>query len=381
MNFHQIISKRILWIVGIWAGSQTVFFPLFGIRWGGDSGRYVEAARNILSGVPLIREQWYYLSYEWMLVPIFSLGGGLMAVVFTQCVLSLIGAFFLYGMGKNMFSQTAGLAAAIAYLIHPSIQRWNYYVLTESLATNALIAVIGLALFCRKSKWANTALLPAALVLALVRPETLLFLLPVSLFLLEICFSWSSFSGAFLMVIVLSLGWIRTGSSEAFGLLLHWEKGTYIWGYPGIGGPKRAIVGAEGSVGASIVQLLWADLLWGMKVMGLRVYYFLFPIRPYFSGLHNWAALGSSLVVYALALWGSLSTKSRELKLIGGILLVQMGLVAITWSDWDSRWLDRVTPLLILLAAGGGEALWKSFGIKWYKPPSYERNCFYKETE
>jgi hypothetical protein len=367
MNFRQIVSKPIFGIVGIWAGSQTFFFLFFGVRWAGDSGRYVEAARNILDGVPLFREQWYYLSYEWLLVPIFSLGGGMKAVVFTQCVLSLIGAFFLYGMGKNMFSKTVGLAAASAYLIHPSIQRWNYYVLTENLATCALIIVIGSAMFCRETRWAKTTLIPAALVLALVRPETLLFLLPVSVYLLKFPFSWSIFNGAFLMVISLSLWWIRPGSPEAFGLLSHWEKGTYIWGYPGIGGPKILIDKGSEGVGAGLVQLLWADPLWGLRVLGLRVYYFLFPIRPYFSGLHNWAALGSSLGVYALALWGSLSMKSRELKLIRGILLVQMGLVAVTWSDWDSRWLDRVMPLLILLAAGGGQAFWKSFEIKRQK--------------
>jgi hypothetical protein len=267
MNFNQMVSRHILWILGIWAVSQTVFFLLFGVRLGGDSGRYVEAVRNILNGVPLFREQWYYLSYEWMLIPIFSLGGGLKAVVFTQCVLALLGAFFLYGMGKNMFSPAAGVAAAIAYLIHPSIQQWNYYVLTESLATCALISVIGSAILSRETKWAKMTLIPAALVLALVRPETPLFLLPVSLYLFDFRVSWSSFNGVFLTVVALSLWWIRPGSSEAFGLLSNWEKGTYIWGYPGIGGPKILIDKGSEAVGTGIIQLLWADPFWGLKVL------------------------------------------------------------------------------------------------------------------
>jgi hypothetical protein len=289
-------------------------------------------------------------------------------VVFAQCLLALIGAFFLYNAGQKMFSPAAGVTAGIAYLIHPSIQRWNYYVLPESLATCALISVIGSATLSRETQWAKTALIPAALVLALVRPETPLFLLPVSLYLLESRFSRLTFIGALLMVIVLTLWWIRPGSPEAFGLLSQWEKGTYIWGYPGIGRPDISInPGSKGSVGTHIMHSFWADPLWGLKVMGLRVYYFLLPLRPYFSGLHNWAALGSSIGVYALALWGSFSLKGREWKLIGGILLVQIGLVALTWSDWDSRWTDRVMPLLILLAAGGGTAFWRSFGFNRHK--------------
>ena len=368
MNFLRIVSKQPFWIVGIWASSQTAFFLFFGVRWGGDSGRYVEAAQNILNGVPLSREQWYYLAYEWMLVPIFSLGGGLQAVVFAQGLLALIGAFFLYRAGQTMFSPAAGVAAAIAYLIHPSIQRWNYYVLPESLATCALISVIGSAILSRETQWAKTALIPAALVLALVRPETPLFLLPVSLYFLESRFSRLTFIGALMTGIVLTWWWIRPGSPEAFGLLSHWEKGTYIWGYPGIGGPNLTIVrGSKETVGTGIIQLFWADPLWGLRVMGLRVYYFLLPIRPYFSGLHNWAALGSCGGVYVLAWWGALSLKGREWKLIGGILLVQLGLVALTWSDWDSRWTDRVMPLLILLAAGGGTAFWRFLGTNRQK--------------
>jgi hypothetical protein len=368
MFFRQNNQNYIIWIMGIWAGSLTIFFLLFGVRWGGDSGRYVEAARNILNGVPLSRQQWHFLAYEWMLIPIFSLNGGLKSVVFTQCILALVGAFVLYGMGKKLFSPTTGLAAATIYLIHPSIQRWNYYVLPESLATNALISVFGLAILSREKKWAKTALIPTAMVLALVRPETLLFLMPVSVYLLGFRFSWSSINGVILMAISLFLYLIRPESPEELGLLSQWKKGTYIWGYPGIGGPNMAIgIGEQGSVGAGIIQLLWADPVWGLKVLGLRVYYFLLPIRPYFSRPHNWVALGSSLGIYALALWGSLSKKRRELKLIGGILLVQMVFVALTWSDWDSRWLDRVMPLLILLAVGGGETFWRSFGLNRHK--------------
>ncbi len=190
-------KKCIFGIVVVWAGSQAVFFLFFGVRWGGDSGRYVTAAQNILDGVPLLPEQWHYLAYEWMLVPIFFMKGGLKTVVFTQCILSLVGALVFYGMGKKIFSPTAGVAAAIAFLIHPSIQRWNYYILTESLATCALITVIGSAILIRETKWAKITLIPAALILALVRPETFLFLFPVSLYLMEFRLSRSSFSAAF----------------------------------------------------------------------------------------------------------------------------------------------------------------------------------------
>lgn len=63
---------------------------------------------------------------------------------------------------------------------------------------------------------------------------------------------------------------------------------------------------------------------------------------------------------------GSIKITSKEVGLIWLLFFVRMGIVAITWSDWDNRWLDRVTPLNTVLTAGGVVSLWtflKAIGL------------------
>lgn len=67
------IFKRTFLFVGVWVCSQLALYRIFGIRLGGDSGRYLIGAENILQGIRLTQEQFHYLAYEWMLVPIFAL--------------------------------------------------------------------------------------------------------------------------------------------------------------------------------------------------------------------------------------------------------------------------------------------------------------------
>ncbi|MBI4763538.1 MAG: hypothetical protein HY787_02885 [Deltaproteobacteria bacterium] len=362
---NQRSYRDVFIIAGLWAASQLLFYQLYGIRLGGDSGRYISAAENILKGVPLSREQFHYLAYEGMLVPVFAGGGGKATVVIVQCCLALAGALGLYSLGKAVFPRVAGMAAAATFLIHPSIQRWNYYLLTESLATNALIVVTALAVLGKGKGWRIGALLPAAVILALTRPETFFFLLPVSVYLWEGRVSWSTALGVLFFFFGIGLWYVRPGASEGFGIIQQWTKGTYIWGYPGIGPPKTGWSSQQPlTMGGHFWVWLVHDPFWVAKVVLLKLFYFFIPIRPFFSSLHNLAAVVLTLPVFGLAVLGTIRGKKRETLFIWAMILVQGVLVTVTWSDWDNRWLDRVTPLLILLAAGGAFSVWHQSRVK-----------------
>jgi len=280
-------------------------------------------------------------------------------VVIIQCCLALAGALGLYSLGKVIFSPVAGMAAAATFLIHPFIQRWNFYLLTESLATNALIVVTALAALGKEKKWRIWALLPAAVILALTRPETLFFLLPVSVYFWEGRVSWPTGLAVLFFFFGIGLWYVRPGAAEGFGIIQQWTKGTYIWGYPGIGPPKMGWLDHQPmSLGGHFWTWLVHDPWWVTKVIFLKLFYFFIPIRPFFSSRHNLAAVALTLPVFGLAALGTIGGKKREVLFIWAMVLVQGVLVTVTWSDWDNRWLDRVTPLLILLAGGGASLLW-----------------------
>jgi hypothetical protein len=77
-------------------------------------------------------------------------------------------------------------------------------------------------------------------------------------------------------------------------------------------------------------------------------------MRPFYSTLHNLAGLGVQLLAFSLALISSRHYKNKAVLFIWLVFFIQLGLVALTWSDWDNRWGDRMMPLITLLAAAGG---------------------------
>jgi hypothetical protein len=161
------------------------------------------------------------------------------------------------------------------------------------------------------------------------------------------------------MILMVAVWMIRPGSPKSFEIIQHWLKGTYLWGYPGIGPPDLHFdPNKDLPLWKWILQFFLFNSLWVLKVISLRVYYFLVPFRPFYSRIHNITVLGISLVVYGLAVWGTLKIERREGTLLWFIFLVQTALVALTWSDPDNRGLDRMMPFLTILAAGGGFAFW-----------------------
>jgi hypothetical protein len=347
----------------IWAVSQFGYYSFFGIRSGGDSGRYIDGAWRLIQQTPLTEEQQYYLAYEWLLATAYYFGQGPGGAVAIQCLLALIGATGLYLLGKKLFAPGVGLAASILYLLNPAIQRWNFYILTETLTTVALIATVGLAVLARETRWAAVPLLGCSGILAFSRPEGPFFLVPVFFYLLTGDRSGPALTAGLLLAGLFGLiFFVRWGMTQGFGLTQQWLLGTYIWGYPGIGPPGLA---KPVTKDLSLVQLVFQSVVqdpgWVTRLSAKRVYYFLVPWRPYYSRLHNLAGLGIQIAAFFLALVGSRSYKNRSVLLLWLIFIIQLGLTALTWSDWDNRWADRVMPFVTLLAAAGGMALASRF--------------------
>ena len=360
---QRFLGRPFLCIFGSWLAVHLVFWKAFGLRMGGDTGRYVGGAQRILEGLPLGGGQRHYLAYEGLLAFVQGLDGGLEFMVIVQGLLALGGAVGLYFLGRRMFSEPVGLLASIAFLFHPSIQRWNFYILTESLATNALILAVALSFLVREGKPLGILLLPVGAVLALARPEAPLFLLPIIFYLLQGRSPFPVSIGSSFIAILFILFWFRPSQPSDFGVWKHWQEGTYIWGYPGIGPPSgAALFGPASGQAAFGVREVLMDWPWFFKLTALRAFYFFSPTRPYFSTLHNTVAAAVTLPAYALGMVGTFAGKPQGRMLLWGIVILQGVLAVLTWSDWDNRWLDRVFPFLLVLAVGGAVGLWKRFG-------------------
>lgn len=337
----------------------------FGVRLGGDSGRYIGAAQNILEGLPLTNEQLHYLSYEYILLPIYALGGGTKTITVVQCFFALAGALAIYLLGKKVFSRSIGLLASVVFLLHPSIQRWNFYILTEGLATNTLLVTTAFCLTAENKITRGGYFFIAAGILALSRPESPVFLIPLTIYLISEKKPLALLWGIALVLLMVGIWVLRPPLAAEFGVWKQWKEGVYIWGYPGVGSPLSSH--EEAFRGENVFAWALAMIyhpIWFIKLSAYKVYYFLLPVRPYYSTLHNLIAVSATFPLYPLAVFGTIKGKRKESMTIWGLIFVQCMLVSLTWSDWDNRWLDRITPFLLLLASGGAAALVKQWKVR-----------------
>ena len=118
-----------------------------GVAFGGDSGRYLRAAEQIIlgnfpnypEGVGDINNAQGYMTYNLFLTLLFLLNLDLFSVVIVQIILSGIAGLCLFKIGEIVWNKSVGMFAMILFLFYPSIQIFNFYILTESLFVNLTI--------------------------------------------------------------------------------------------------------------------------------------------------------------------------------------------------------------------------------------------------
>ncbi len=344
-------GRGLLWVLPLGAASLGLHWLVLGARLGGDSQRYLEAGARLLAGQPLVDKQADFLAYDWLVAGVGWLGGGPAGVVLAQCLLALLAGVLLYLGGRQALGHSAGLALGLAFLCWPDLQRWNFYVLTDGPFNSLLAAGLGLGLLTARRPLWWLGLLPCLALLAVMRPEGPLFLLPLALYL---GLRGQPASALFILALAL-LAWLVHPPSPASRaeLVDNWLRATVIWGYSQLEGG----LGLEPAPGQGPAHLAWRALLanpW--VVLGLlarRGFWFLAHVRPFYSPAHNLLAGLGSLGLLLLGVWGALASGGhpRERVLGWAVLGLQLALALFTWADWDGRFLTRVTPALMLLAA------------------------------
>lgn len=342
------------WLLGLGALSLAAHGWLVGPRLGGDSGRFIEAAQRLLAGQALVDKQADFWAYDWLVALTGAAGGGPWPLIAVQALLSLLAGLVLYWGGSRAFGRAAGLAAAAAYLLWPDLQRWNFYLLSDGVFNSLLAICLGLALWSESRPLAWTGLVPSLLLLALVRPEGALFWLPVAAWRLlrrRYATGLALLTLAGLISLILPLS--ASGEAE---IVEGWRRGCVIWGYPALDQPLalEEIQAVEG-LPLFFWKVFWMDPAGVAELMLRRAFWFLAHARPFYSLPHNLAAAVSSLSLVCLALWGAFTRRGGggHRFLLWAAVLLQLLLSALTWADWDGRFLTRVSPALLLLAADG----------------------------
>ncbi|NOY17758.1 MAG: hypothetical protein GXP23_12730 [Gammaproteobacteria bacterium] len=235
----SVVNQRALMVglVSLWGAMQFWLFYAGGIRPAGDTDRYIGAAEVLLSGhLPTSGKAMSYLAYDAFVAIISGLGWGQVGVVFVQVLMSGVAAYTLYLLGTHLYDRRAGFVAAFLYVGFPDLQKWNFYILTESLFIATIIFTSYVILV--HNGW-RRILFGGLLVLLItfLRPNG--FIVPLALSLYVLVWLWQDgkrhmVAGIIVIsVIALSVASIWVGEMLfKEHVLNHYIEGTVIWGYP-----------------------------------------------------------------------------------------------------------------------------------------------------
>lgn len=343
---------------------------VFGIGDGGDSGRYYDSAEKLLGGELPTGKARSYLGYSLFVTPFVMLGLGAIAIGVAQILLSGLAAVCLYFLGARFYGTRAGLLAAALYIAFPDIQYWNLIIYAESVFSSMLLISSYLLLTATNRKRAAVALVLAAYTCT-IRPHGVGFAAALMLFALYLLWTRRNYkllaALALAGVVAAPALWSTVGAMARHERVLDtYAGGEVIWGYkdnaldmPGdISDRTMDIHHPVLAIGAFAVE----KPVYFLNLILHKLFYLYAHVRPYFSGFHNLLSLAFLIPVYLFALPGvpaDRDTQRPPRALLLASFFCQSLVTALTFTDWDGRFLIPLLHVPILFAAVG---FWRCWG-------------------
>lgn len=343
----------------VWISIQGFLYSRTGVKTGVDTSFYMNNALNILNlNIPEGRAIWYS-GYILFLAFFIGVGVSLKGIVFVQIFISTLAAIFMYKIAMKISgNKNSGFAAVLLFVIWIKIHEWNMFIYTESLFTSFSIILFWCLLTINTPKDLSPFIL-LLLFTVLIRPTGLGLFLAVAAYFILSLFQRNkpriSFPIAF-VAITFSIVLIGV-MLESYDLIESYAKGEII--YPnislGISTPQNLTLPDNHHL--HIVQLVifaFENPIYFLKISSLKLFLFVFNVKPYFSDFHNACLIIFLLPIYFFAVKGYRQLAHTPLKGFFLIFITVQGLtVTLTTENWDGRFLIPVLPFIFLLASMG----------------------------
>ncbi len=333
----------LLCILALFAIGQLATGLLFSLPFGPvkspDTGSYLSAAENISS----LRGSYFgYVGFIVLLKVGLTLGSGIVFAIAMNSIGVIAASWALLSLGRRYSGEIAGWLAASFYLLHPLVNQWTRYVLTETLfyAGVALTAYF-LVRSIDSNRWSWAPLWLVAGFTATLRPNGIV-LLGAVVTVLALSHQPRLIRHALIVLAtwmtVLALAVISPSLTAAHGNFgpEAWS-GTVVHGVPetsiampeptGLDSSNAALIGYALNHPVDVLRLGATRVWWEMK-----------QVRPWYSNELNFFLTVSMTALYSLALVGAWSMRRSQLNLIVISISVPFGVViASTWAIWEGR--------------------------------------------
>ncbi|MBF9236043.1 hypothetical protein I2I05_01425 [Hymenobacter sp. BT683] len=353
-------------LLGLWVLVQLVYLRQFhGPHFANDSARYLEYAANIA-------ERGHFDSghnLRYVLYPLFQslwlwLGLGWWGIVAGQMAVSALATRAIY-RGTRRLANGRSEAAAVAtllFIVWPDIQRFNVFLLTESLFISMVALSFGAFTRVRKGQLQDWAVLFLALLLtALTRPNGFMVGLAAGVAGLDVLrrrHDPRAWRAALLLLVLLSpLLWQALDHQLAtYYLMDTYERGELIFRYqlwavhqveplnmppPGTGPAAR------------VLYFAFHNPVYLGRLMLGKLFVFISYLKPHYSLAHRVvgvAVLWPAYWLAARAAWRPAIWRPARV-FLAAILLLQTAIIMLTVDDWDVRFLAPVLSVVFVLAS------------------------------
>jgi hypothetical protein len=340
-----------------------------GVSSGGDTGIYLDGARQLMAGEPLTARQPSYLGYIVVVAFFTATGLGLVGLVVAQIAAATLAAAAVYRLAVAIGGSVAGVLAVLFFALDFETNRWHAYVLADSLYTSALAIAVWLVHDAGARGSSARRRAGAAVVLivaALIRPEGW-FLIPAAA-IYWVLRGVPANSGRALGVGAVALGCAALvivlaprlqGNVQAVGPGEMLRQGQTIWDYDGwrLSMPDAAAADRADGGAADAVAYALRHPVSTLRLMAARLFVHFAHVRPFFSTPHNLYSIAWLVPVYALAIYGAWSASGPLVWWIAAAIGTQTLVVALTHADWDGRYLAHVLPIIYPFAGTGAALL------------------------
>lgn len=330
------------------------------VRLGGDSGDYLADADRIRQGQFPSEGRFANVGYSALIAFSQLCGVGLNGVVGFQIAMAALAVGAVFHLAHQLRGRWTGIFAAIALSTNPDIIRWHTYILTDSLYTSFVVLTVwSIQSAQRTHRWSFALAVLTVLVTSLLRPNGWLFP-PIAA-----CFWFFRFldgrRAAVISVVVLVMTVIgvlvlltvRPGLSLS-PVDANFREGRVVWGDPAtyIVMPADEVHTGKGLV--SVLGYVGRHPVASLKLMSLRIVAELAHGRTFYSTGHNAVITVVLIPMYLLAVVGLFTTLRESLaRLLIAVMAGHLLVVALTWADWDGRFLLYIFPLIAIFAACG----------------------------
>ena len=348
-------------------------FLHYGVRELMDSAGFLEAADYVVAHGKLQDGHHLYYSVPILIMAAFRMlfPGNVMPILLFQCLLSGVATVALYKSAQKIFnSALAGLMAGVIFLVWLDNIHWNITTMTESIALSVSCFVV-YAVVHWENRIKNMITMTALLIVVFfIRPTSVVVIIGAFVFLMA--YYWKPLlerRAVLISIIFVATSFIIFGADR---MLAHWDfTGQYLKGnvvtFADIvkGGPmfhetisveppsSTAFSDSDSPIGR-VVMFIYDNPVHFLKTAGLKIFYLIAFVRPYYSWPHNlylvvWI---SSVYIFFVVGWKATSNLPIKLFVLTTIIL-NCGLIGISSVDWDNRFYIPMEPGIVLLAGGG----------------------------